>query len=274
MTQMRAAGKSLGDHRSLLPLRTGGAGQPLFCVHGLGGHVAGFMPLARGLSVERPVYGLQGLGLDPGQEPHDRIETMATFYLREIQDLQPEGPYLLCGWSMGGLIALEMAHQLAADGRQTALVAMLDSYLSVADYDKLDLDERSVIRWIAPHIGLSVADLKKLPVDAQWEQIAEKANLAQGIGVAEIRRLAAVCKAHLAAAARYSPRPYAGRAVLFRAGNAWGSVDHRWRSLCPRLQTEAVPGDHYSMLRRPNVDALAERLGRHLDARDDLPAGG
>jgi thioesterase domain-containing protein/acyl carrier protein len=275
MARVRAAGESAPRRwRSLLPLRPDGEMQPVFCIHGLGGHVAAFLPLARALPNGRPVFGLQGQGLEPGEEPQDQIETMAAFYASEIREAQPHGPYLLCGWSMGGLIALEIAQQFAADGEQTALVAMLDSYLSMADYDKLDLDDHSVIRWIAPHLGLSVAELKKLPIDRQWEQIAQAANLAQGIGVAEIRRLAAVCKAHLAAAASYRPRSYGGRAVLFRAGNAWGVQDRRWRSLCPQFQMETVPGDHYSILRRPDVDVLAGRLGRYLDsvAEVTLPA--
>jgi thioesterase domain-containing protein/acyl carrier protein len=253
--------------RSLLPLRTGGAATPLFCIHGLGGHVAAFLPLARALAGDRPVYGLQGLGLQPGQEPHDQIEAMAALYVNEIREVQSCGPYLLCGWSMGGLIALEAAQQLDAVGQKTALVAMLDSYLSTSDYDKLDLDDGSVIGWIAPHLGLSAAELRRLPVDTQWEQIAEKANLAEGIGVAEIRRLAAVCKAHLAAAARYRARAYPGRVALFRAGQAWVALDQRWRSLAPHLEVETVSGDHYSMLRRPHVDVLAECLDRYLHAK-------
>ena len=83
--------------------------------------------------------------------------------------------------------------------------------------------------------------------------------------MAEIRRLAAVCKAHLAAASRYRPQPYGGRAVLFQARESGGG---RWtgggRPLCPRLCVERVPGDHYSMLRKPHVDVLAERLDQHL----------
>ncbi len=87
----------------------------------------------------RPVYGLQALGLDPGQEPHDRIETMAAWYVKEIRGVQPQGPYLLGGWSMGGLIALEAARQLNAAGQTVALVAMFDTYLSLADFPRHDV---------------------------------------------------------------------------------------------------------------------------------------
>ena len=97
--------------------------------------------MARGLAQGRPVYGLQGQGLDPGQQPHDRIEDMADAYLREIRGVQPHGPYLLGGWSMGGLIALEAARQLAAGGEEVSLLAMFDTYLSMPEFKKLDLND-------------------------------------------------------------------------------------------------------------------------------------
>jgi thioesterase domain-containing protein len=244
-------------------LRTDGAATPLFCIHGLGGHVASFLPLAEGLVESRPVYGLQAQGLGPGQQPHDRIEAMADFYLREIRQAQPHGPYLLAGWSMGGLTAMEVAERLQAAGEEVALVAMLDSYLSAEELSSQELGDSSVIHWLAPHLNLPLAELKKLPLDAQWERIAERANLSSGIGAAEIRRLAEVCKAHLAAFEAYVPRPYQGRAVLLSAQDSDG-FDPRWKSLCPRLCVETVPGNHYSMLRKPYAEVLAARLGVYL----------
>ena len=102
-------GRPKGNGHSLATLRPGGPARPLFCIHGLGGHIASFLPLAGGLDRKRPVYGLQAQGLDAGQQPHDSIEEMAAFYLSEIREVQPRGPYLLAGWSMGGVIGLEMA---------------------------------------------------------------------------------------------------------------------------------------------------------------------
>ncbi len=252
-----------GGGQSLVPLRTGGSATPLFCFHGLGGHVASFMPLARGLAEERPVYGLQAQGLGANQRPHDRIETMADFYLQEIRKVQSHGPYLLAGWSMGGLIALAAAERLNAAGEEVALVAMLDTYLSADDFPAEDVDDHSVIHWLAPHLNLSLAELKKLPLDQQWERIAEEAKLGEGIGAAEIRRLAEVCKAHLVAFSNHRPQPYQGRTVLFQTDGGDG-LDPDWKSLCPRLSLETVPGNHYNMLRKPHVEVLAERLNRYL----------
>ena len=255
---------STAQGQSLAPLRTGGTAPPLFCIHGLGGHIATFLPLARGLAQGRPVYGLQGQGIDPGQTPHDRIEDMAAFYLREMRGVQARGPYLLAGWSMGGLIALEAARQLTAAGDEVSLVAMFDTYLSMPEFERLDLSEQSVIGWVAPQLNLSADDLRKLPLEEQWERIAQQAKLSEGIDAAAIRRLAAVCKAHLVACSQYQAEPYQGSAVLFSADVGRRRLERRWKSLCPRLRVESVPGNHYSMLRKPNVDVLVERLGRYL----------
>ena len=105
------------DGNSLVPLRTDGDDTALFCFHGLGGHVASFLPLTNGLRKARPVYGLQAQGLGANQQPHDRIEAMAGYYLQEIQRVQPRGPYLLAGWSLGGLIALEAAGGFKTPGK-------------------------------------------------------------------------------------------------------------------------------------------------------------
>jgi thioesterase domain-containing protein len=257
----------------LAPLQTGGADRPLFCIHGLGGNIAAMIPLARCFVGKRPVYGLLGLGLDPGQRPHDCLEDMASHYLREIREAQPQGPYLLAGWSLGGLIAIEVARQLQAIEQQAALVAMFDTYLSVTDFESQNVTDPAVFRWIAPHLNLSIAELTKLPLERQWDRIAEQAQKAHGLGIAEIFRLAEVCKSHLRAASRYKPQPYDGRVVLFQAETSRGRLDSRWKSLCPNMHIEQVPGDHYSMLQKPQVDVLAKQLKRHIEDTGEGKAG-
>jgi thioesterase domain-containing protein len=81
--------------------------------------------------------------------------------------------------------------------------------------------------------------------------------------------LAAVCKAHLLACSRYRGKRYEGAAVLFLAEAGRSRPERRWKSFCPRLRVESVPGDHYSMLRKPNVNLLAERLERYLAETTD-----
>ena len=255
------------NRQSLVPLRAAGTARPLFLMHGMGGYVAALMPLARRLTGDRPVYGLQALGIEPGQKPHDRIEEMAACYLEEIRGVQPQGPYLLGGWSMGGLIALEAARQLLAAGQTVAQVVMLDTYLSLQEFEH-NVDDQSVLLQIAPRLNVPVAELKDLPLEQKWERIAELADGGNATGIDEIRRLAAVCRAHLAAISRYDLRPYAGSCVLLLAEGGRSSLDRRWKTLYPALCVESAPGDHYSMLQEPRAEVLAKLLGRHLQALD------
>jgi len=121
---------------------------------------------------------------------------------------------------------------------------------------------------IAPRLNVPVAELKDLPLEQKWERIAELADGGNATGIDEIRRLAAVCRAHLAAISRYDLRPYAGSCVLLLAEGGRSSLDRRWKTLYPALCVESAPGDHYSMLQEPRAEVLAKLLGRHLQALD------
>src|SRR2546423_10485211 len=120
---------------SLVMIQPGSAPTPFFCVHAAGGNVLEYHDLARLLGPDQPFYGLQSHGLDGKSEPHTSIKEMAAHYLKEMREVQPEGPYLLGGRSSGGTIAFEMACQLAAQGEKVALLALLDTY--PAGYFKL-----------------------------------------------------------------------------------------------------------------------------------------
>lgn len=112
---------------SLVPLQPNGTRPPLFFVHGWGGNVYRFLDLTRLLPPDQPCYGLQALGLDGRCARHTSIEEMARHYAKEIVSLQPEGPFYLLGYSLGGLIAFEVARQLHLLGRRVAQLFILDS---------------------------------------------------------------------------------------------------------------------------------------------------
>lgn len=112
----------------LVPIRKTGSRPPLFLVHPLGGHVLFYMALAKSLPAELPVYALQAAGSGQGSTPLPSIEAMATSYLAAIRRVQPEGPWYLGRWSLGGFVAYEMARQLAAvDPVLVAQLIVLDS---------------------------------------------------------------------------------------------------------------------------------------------------
>ncbi len=227
----------------------------------------GFLPLASELAGERSVYGLQGLGLEPGQEPQDDVKAMASTYLQDIRSVQPSGPYLLAGWSLGGLIALEATHQLLAAGDDVAMLILFDTHLAITTLETTEIGESPALKWVASQLDLSVADLREKTVEQQWDHIAEKAATSGKKEAGDVQRLAAICRAHLRARSQYVPLVHTGAAVLFLASDAKLSHVAGWRELCPQIQVEWMPGDHYSMLSKPHVDVLANSLRQymHLD---------
>ena len=113
---------------SLVPIQPLGSKRPLFLVHGAEGNVLLYRQLVHDLGPDQPVYGLQSQGLNGEGRLHTTIHEMAAHYIREIISVQPEGPYLLGGYCLGGAIAFEMAQQLRTLGKRAELVIMLESY--------------------------------------------------------------------------------------------------------------------------------------------------
>lgn len=118
----------------LVTLQQGKGKTPLFCIHGGGFNVLIYRNLAINLDPDQPVYGLQARGLREGETIADNLEEIATDYIQEIRQVQPQGPYLLSGLSNGGNIALEMAQQLQLQGQEVALLAMFDTFAPKSVY--------------------------------------------------------------------------------------------------------------------------------------------
>jgi|GEM_PF-1582519 len=112
---------------SLVPLQPHGSKPPLFIVHGWGGTVFGFVELAKLFPKDQPCFGMQALGLDGKSERHLTVEAMAAHYVEEIISFQPTGAIHVAGYSVGGMIAFEVAQQLQRKGRHVATLALVDS---------------------------------------------------------------------------------------------------------------------------------------------------
>ncbi|MFI6853683.1 amino acid adenylation domain-containing protein [Streptomyces sp. NPDC050416] len=113
---------------TLLPLRTGGTGSPLFCVHPVAGTSWCYAGLPRLIGPGRPVYGLQDPALLAPARAGEGIGDLAAHYVEQIREVRPHGPYHLLGWSFGGLVAHEMAVRLQALGEEVGLLCLLDGY--------------------------------------------------------------------------------------------------------------------------------------------------
>ncbi|WP_313823229.1 AMP-binding protein [Citricoccus sp.] len=117
--------------RPVLPLRPDGRGEPLFAVHPGNGLAWSYSALADRLDTDRPIMGLQMGGISPETPAETEPETMAELvdrYVRVIRGIQPEGPYHLVGWSLGGRLAHAIAAGLQSAGQRVGLLAVLDAY--------------------------------------------------------------------------------------------------------------------------------------------------
>nr|WP_319354891.1 amino acid adenylation domain-containing protein [Streptomyces turgidiscabies]BAP59907.1 putative non-ribosomal peptide synthetase [Streptomyces turgidiscabies] len=102
----------------LVPLQPEGTGTPLHCWPGLGGYPMNLRPLATALGTDRPVHGVQAYGINSGEVPYATVREMATADVEAIREIQPHGPYLLCGYSFGARVAFEAAYQLEQAGER------------------------------------------------------------------------------------------------------------------------------------------------------------
>lgn len=121
------AAPAAAQSSSLVLLKPGRKAPAVFLMHGLGGHVAELAELVRHLACAHPVYALQLPGLAPDDPALDRIEDMAQQFVAPIREAEPDGPYLLVGYSLGGLVAFDLACRLEALGRETRLL-LLDTH--------------------------------------------------------------------------------------------------------------------------------------------------
>jgi thioesterase domain-containing protein/acyl carrier protein len=265
----------------IVPIQAAGSRPRLFCVHPAGGTVLCYADLAAALGPDQPFFGIQEFGLAEGQAPFSRIEQMAELYVRAMKTVQPEGPYLLAGWSFGGLAAYEMAQQLRAAGDEVSMVAMFDTYAPAALSDDLrHLDEvQRLISLFGDDVDLSEDHLRSLGEEARVQYVVLKAKevdlLPPSFTVAEARRLLAMFHANSVAVHAYEPKPYPGTVTLFFAQEKTDAVasvtsddpTHGWSALARDVTVHDAGGNHHTMMRKPHVLALGTRLRAILDTR-------
>jgi len=272
--------------QSLVSIQPQGSLPPFFCVHAVGGNVFSYVSLARRLGVTQPFYALQARGLLGAQEPHTRIEEMATDYIYAIRTVQESGPYVLGGWSMGGLIAFEMACQLQRQGQQVALVALFDSITPYTARFKQDDEQAMQVANFAFQLGLPPAELANiseelLSLDEELQlrrlfKLAERSGIfPSGFDLKQLHDLFKVYRSNNEAVLAYRPRACSAPLVLFRAAETMDDeltdTTYGWSHLAEgSLEIEVVRGNHFTMLDEPHVSLLAQKLRVHL-ARAKTP---
>ncbi|WP_067699931.1 non-ribosomal peptide synthetase [Nocardia jejuensis] len=243
----------------LLPLRPHGSGAPLFCIHPVGGVAWSFAGLAAGLDEDRPIYGLQSPTLGSDVPLPDSIEDWARRYVEEIRAVQPEGPYHLLGWSLGGVIAHAVAVLLQEQGQEIETLAMLDSSL-----DAEDVDDAAPVRIpVAELLGGLLGDVELTDADLEPAALAERLSALPepfaSVSAEQVARIIDSGVASLGLIARYRPRRFKGTLLYFAAAHddPSGSIGvSGWTDVIDgRVLSFAVQATHWQMA---SPDSLAQ----------------
>ncbi len=270
---------------SLVPIRTGGTKPPLFLVHGAEGNVLLYKDLAHYLGEDQPAYGLQSLGLDGSKPMETSFESMAENYVREIRSVQPEGPYYLSGYCLGGTLALEMAQQLKQQGEEVALLVMFETYNLQEIPDSLPFYYRwchkiQNVKYHLENILHSKAKggmmFLKGKTSVEWSRFKVKLNIAFS-KIANMLHLKGslnyhhllIDKVNDQAQADYIPRAYDGMVTLFKPRKHFAGLSDPyfgWGNLALKgVDIVTMPVSPRAVLNEPFVQMLAEKLGEEIE---------
>ena len=270
---------------TLVPIQASGSRPRFFFIHAGFGHVLRYRHLARHLGPDQPFYALQQAGLDGVRPVHTRIEDMAAHYVQEITEFQPEGPYFVGGYSLGGVIVYELARQLSAAGHRVALAASLVPHFpghptrtrSHAAFFRrriqfhLDNLLEAGIRGAPGYIVDRLRRRVRAVGDAPPPPPSPQAPSSLPTVLREIHEL------NRHAVATYVPQPYPGRLTVFvaRRLDSVGPNDHRVPSglALGGVEVHKVPGGHQTMIDEPHVRVLARKLRACIDRAIQSVAG-
>ncbi|AOW98783.1 hypothetical protein BJP34_04335 [Moorena producens PAL-8-15-08-1] len=227
---------------------------------------------------------MQAPGLNGEREPFSTLKDLAIHHIKGIKTIQPRGPYYLVGFCVGGHLALEMAQQLHQQGDTLALLALIQS--SAPEHHRLLVDstpgrnlgldiyyprefaqEMSAPR--GKEVPVSVAQLQQLMPEQRLGYVLERAKmfdlLPEEVKVEDFESLFEVFKTTAFASYNYEAQPYPGNIALFNASeqpiDIAGDPTLGWRNfIAGEIEVHEIPGDHFSVIREPQVLVLAERL--------------
>jgi acetoacetyl-CoA synthetase len=276
--------EALREHRTtryipLVPLKPGERLPPVFFIHGVGGSVAGLISMARRITYSGPIIGIRARGLVGDESPHATVGAMAAEYLREVKALQPRGPYYLCGYSFGGLVAFEMAQRLWESGDEVGLVGLFDTMMSPLRWPLhawFSIVRRRIVQFAA---NVSTTPVHTWPAAVRRlgsrfsERLRHHATPIQPAGQplpgflkSAPASVLKVTASALTASARYRPGFYPGKLTLFSpVGREPGlpSLQAIWSKHARALSVVETAGTHSTML-SANAESAAACLTRCL----------
>ncbi|AFZ28250.1 beta-ketoacyl synthase family protein,acyltransferase family protein,phosphopantetheine-containing protein (plasmid) [Cylindrospermum stagnale PCC 7417] len=261
----------------LVEIQPRGSKRPFFCLPGGGGNVLYFYQLANYLGLDQPFYALQASGLDGKTPAHTSIEDMAADYIKAIQVVQPEGPYLLGGHSFGGRVAFEIALQLQQLGQEVAVLAIFDTWAPIPDQKPVEVhkdDTQYLIEMVnmiegffSKNLFITEDTLRKLMPDEQLNYFLAQLKTAEILPpqatLEQVDGFLKVYKANTKANCAYMPKEaYHNQVTVFHAQEElFDNPSMGWDKYSLKsVETYEVPGEHITMMAEPHVQVLAKHL--------------
>jgi thioesterase domain-containing protein len=244
----------------IVPLNDIGSGPAFYCVHSIGGGVTEFQYLVRRLGPDQQFYGIQAPTNRRNAELGRSIKAMSRHYVSELVKFQPDGAFILGGYSVGATIALEMAQQLIAMGRDVSLLVVLDGELFNTG---AELSEWNPLYWLKLlyNVPRWLVDKHRL-IDGSIDWLVNRRNFPPD-QAAFATALADSCR-------DYVPDHYPGRVLLFVAKTQpllWlRQVKTCWTKIAPSSELVEVSGTHLDIIKPPRVTLIAERLRQTMSA--------
>ncbi len=268
----------------LVTIQHQGSKPPLFFVHPIGGNILCYYELSLHLGSDQPFYGLQAVGLNGESQPYTRIEDMAAKYIEVLREIQPNGPYFLGGWSMGGIVAFEMATQLLRHGEQIDMLAMIDSPAPFNSKQTIEIDDVKILVDFAidmahsagKNLSGSVEQLQGLTLDEQLNYFLEQARIVNLVPLdfelEQLRCLLKIFQNNVLALQSYVPQVYPNQIVYLQASDEVSNDLHNpilsWNELSREpIEIITIPGNHYTIITKPNIKLLAEHLNAFVNQR-------
>ncbi|MDQ0418594.1 amino acid adenylation domain-containing protein/non-ribosomal peptide synthase protein (TIGR01720 family) [Croceifilum oryzae] len=242
--------------------------QPFFSVHPFLGNVFCYIQLARHLKDHCSFYGLQNPLVEKEKVDELTLSEVVGLYIEEMKHVQPEGPYRLGGWSLGGTIAYEIATELQRRGEEVEMVVLMDTKVpSKEDYTT----EETMLSYIWKHFThLDPTELGEEFLHQQdmlIEQLMAEGVLPQGADLASLQQLANAHRKSLNVMAECTLQPYSGEVIYFSAEEG-EELFTDWKPLLQgKVNMFSVPGTHEEIVFSPTVEKVAEHFVNELEKR-------
>ncbi|MBJ8340450.1 amino acid adenylation domain-containing protein, partial [Antrihabitans sp. YC3-6] len=250
----------------LIPLRPTGTAEPLFCIHPLFGLAWAYLGLAQYIDRDRPVYGLQSPAILEPVFEYRSFDELAARYVREIQTKQPEGPYHLLGWSLGGVIAHAVAVQLQQAGHEVELLGLMDA-TPESDFEVFARELTDHLR----ALGITLPDdgnLSEISLERAREILATYQDVPDMITPEHVQRIFAGAVAMVRLEEQHEFGVFAGDLAFFSAALDNPEPEDaalKWQPyVSGRVVNYEIPTAHGTMLDPASLDVLGPYLNENL----------